>query len=233
MTDVLYPVSQIADGQIQAPTAPASPPPPPPPPPAAMTVAQVNQIADGQVQGGMHTVTLQMMSTDAAQGAKVTYIPANASTAASDTGPTTTKAPIDSNATAASSSTTDPAATTSPPPSPPSNTTTTTEISPEFALVSCLTTSTLTLSLSDGILTDSAGRTGYIASNYQFQFDNPPQSEALYTSGWSVCANGTLALGGTTRFWQCLSGEFYNLYDRFWAAQCSEVEIRVSELVSC
>jgi hypothetical protein len=100
-------------------------------------------------------------------------------------------------------------------------------------LVACRTNSTLTLTLSDSILTDAAGRTGYIASNYQFQFDNPPQSAALFTSGWSVCGNGSLALGGNTVFWQCLSGEFYNLYDRGWAAQCSMVAVRVVGLVDC
>jgi hypothetical protein len=33
----------------------------------------------------------------------------------------------------------------------------------------------LTLTLASGILKDALGRTGYIASNYQFQFDGPPQ----------------------------------------------------------
>jgi hypothetical protein len=33
----------------------------------------------------------------------------------------------------------------------------------------------LTLTLINGILKDALGRTGYIASNYQFQFDGPPQ----------------------------------------------------------
>jgi hypothetical protein len=33
----------------------------------------------------------------------------------------------------------------------------------------------LILTLADGILKDALGRTGYIADNYQFQFDGPPQ----------------------------------------------------------
>jgi hypothetical protein len=33
----------------------------------------------------------------------------------------------------------------------------------------------LECTLSGGILKDAQGRTGYIASNYQFQFDGPPQ----------------------------------------------------------
>jgi len=81
----------------------------------------------------------------------------------------------------------------------------------------------LTLSLSGGKLMDQAGRTGYIASNFQFQFDNPPQTGAIFTSGFSVCGNESLALGGSAVFYQCNSGGFFNLYDRSWAAQCSPV----------
>jgi hypothetical protein len=33
----------------------------------------------------------------------------------------------------------------------------------------------LELTLAGGTLKDAQGRTGYIASNYQFQFDGPPQ----------------------------------------------------------
>jgi len=83
----------------------------------------------------------------------------------------------------------------------------------------------LTLTLADGILKDAKGRTGYIADNYQFQFDGPPQAGALFTSGFSLCGNKTLALGGTAIFYQCLSGGFYNLYDRSWAPQCSPIYI--------
>lgn len=72
---------------------------------------------------------------------------------------------------------------------------------------------------------DSQSRTGYIASNFQFQFDGPAQAGAIYTSGFSACSNGSLALGGSAVFYECASGDFYNLYDRSWAAQCSPVEI--------
>ena len=81
------------------------------------------------------------------------------------------------------------------------------------------------MQLADGVLTDDQGRTGYIASNYQFQFDNPPQAGALVTAGFSACANGSLALGDSATFWQCASGTFYNLYDRWSAEQCSPVDI--------
>ncbi|KAH6843328.1 putative covalently-linked cell wall protein [Chaetomium sp. MPI-CAGE-AT-0009] len=89
----------------------------------------------------------------------------------------------------------------------------------------CSGDGTVVVQLADGVLTDAQGRTGYIASNYQLQFDNPPQSGALYTAGFSACGNGSLALGDSTVFWQCASGTFYNLYDRWSAEQCSPVHI--------
>ncbi|KAL0943007.1 covalently-linked cell wall protein [Colletotrichum truncatum] len=85
----------------------------------------------------------------------------------------------------------------------------------------------LDLTLKNGVLTDSQGRIGSIVANYQFQFDGPPQVDAIYTSGFSVCSNGSLALGGSTTFYRCLSGNFYNLYDRHWAEQCSPIHLSV------
>lgn len=72
---------------------------------------------------------------------------------------------------------------------------------------------------------DQAGRTGYIAANDQFQFDDPPQTGAIYTAGFSVCANNTVALGGSAIWWQCLSGSFYNIYDVKQGNQCNEIYI--------
>lgn len=83
----------------------------------------------------------------------------------------------------------------------------------------------LEITLQDGVLKDSQGRTGYIAANRQFQFDGPPQTGAIYTAGWSVCQNNSLAIGGNAVFYQCLSGDFYNLYDQAEAKQCSQVYI--------
>lgn len=80
----------------------------------------------------------------------------------------------------------------------------------------------LVTTLKNGVLTDSKGRTGYIADNNQFQFDGPPQAGAIYTAGFSICQNGTLALGNSAIFYKCLSGMFYNLYDQSEGAQCSE-----------
>jgi hypothetical protein len=83
----------------------------------------------------------------------------------------------------------------------------------------------LYITLTGGVMTDQAGRTGYIASNYQFQFDAPPQAGAIYTGGFSLCSNGSIALGGSAVFYQCLSGTYYNLYDRPWAEHCNAVYI--------
>lgn len=85
----------------------------------------------------------------------------------------------------------------------------------------------LEIALKDGVLTDSKDRTGYIAANHQFQFDGPAQTGAIYTAGWSACSNGSLALGDTTVFFQCLSGDFYNLYDESTGDQCNEVHINI------
>jgi len=83
----------------------------------------------------------------------------------------------------------------------------------------------LTLTLQGSNLKDQAGRTGYIAANYQFQFDAPVQAGAKQTSGFSLCSNGSLALGSSAIFYQCLSGNFYNLYSQSTGAQCSPVYI--------
>ncbi|KAL2264588.1 hypothetical protein VTJ83DRAFT_7098 [Remersonia thermophila] len=89
----------------------------------------------------------------------------------------------------------------------------------------CAGNGNLVLNLTDGVLTDALDRKGYISMSYQFQFDNPPQSGALFTAGFTACPNDTLALGPTTVFWQCASGTFWNLYDRWSAPQCEPVHI--------
>lgn len=93
------------------------------------------------------------------------------------------------------------------------------------ARAACGGSDTLVSTLSGGILKDAQGRTGYIASNYQFQYDGPPQAGAIYTAGFSVCADGSIALGPSKTFYQCRSGDFSNLYDRNWAPQCSPINL--------
>jgi hypothetical protein len=78
------------------------------------------------------------------------------------------------------------------------------------------------------VLTDGWNRTGSVVANHQFQFDGPPQAGAIYTGGFSVCQNKSLAIGGTTRWWNCLSGSFNNLYDEWIGEQCMEIRILAS-----
>jgi hypothetical protein len=232
-------------------------------------MAHISQITDGQIQAGLHTVTMMpvsQISDGQPQGPTITYMPVSV---ISDGQPQAPQLPtktacaasqivdgqpqectIPPTACAASQivdgqpqeCTTTPArATTSAvsqlsegqPQAPTASSTPSAAPGTPYELVACKTTSSLEITLSNGILTDSLGRTGYIASNYQFQFDKPPQAGAIYTAGFSVCANGSLALGSSNVFWQCLSGSFYNLYDRYWAPQCSPVTIESLTLVTC
>lgn len=75
-------------------------------------------------------------------------------------------------------------------------------------LRTCITPGALAMRLANGVLIDSLGRIGSIVANRQFQFDGPPaQAGAIYTGGWSVCADGVLALGNSKQFYQCDSGD--------------------------
>lgn len=86
----------------------------------------------------------------------------------------------------------------------------------------------LVATLAGSVLTDAKGRIGGIVANNQFQFDGPPsQAGTIYNSGFSVCSNGSLALGPSAIFYQCLSGTFYNLYNKPSGAACEAVIITV------
>lgn len=87
--------------------------------------------------------------------------------------------------------------------------------------------SVLLCTLENGILRDQYGRTGSVVANRQFQFDGPPQAGAIYTGGFSICQNNSLAIGGSTRWFRCMSGDFGNLYDESIGEQCAEIRIVV------
>lgn len=103
--------------------------------------------------------------------------------------------------------------------------------------------STPIVTLEGGVLKDQQGRTGNVVANTQFQFDEPLQTDALFTSGFSVCENNTLAYPGSAIFYQCLSGNpeapedrsklFNNLYTQPQgptsgeADQCDQIYIEV------
>lgn len=97
----------------------------------------------------------------------------------------------------------------------------------------CYADGDLSMTLTDSILYDSQGRIGSIVANYQFQFDGPtPQNGAIYTAGWSIY-DGKLALGQSTTFYQCLSGDFYNLYEISIGEQCTAVELEIVVYGEC
>jgi len=90
------------------------------------------------------------------------------------------------------------------------------------------------MKLDNGVLSDEKGRIGSIVANRQFQFDGPPpQAGAIYANGWGITPEGNLAIGNEDVFWQCLSGDFYNLYDTEIGGQCKPVHLEVVNLVSC
>jgi hypothetical protein len=84
--------------------------------------------------------------------------------------------------------------------------------------------------LKDGFLKDPLGRTGYVAANFQFQFDDLPKAGAVYTAGFTVCQNLTLALGDTAIWYKCLSGNFFNLYYKSIGGQCIQSFLVTSAL---
>ncbi|KAI4139410.1 MAG: hypothetical protein L6R39_006301, partial [Caloplaca ligustica] len=203
-------VSALADGQIQA---------------GMPTMMPVAQIGDGQVQAPVATTTyapVTVISDGQPQAPTLPTQTATPVTQAIDAQPQAPSTPVGISTSEVSS---------------PSRSASSSQ--PEFSSsdgitsVACASEGTLALTLADGVLKDAQGRTGYIASNFQFQFDAPPQAGAIYTSGFTACSNGTLALGGSNVFYECLSGNFYNLYDRSWAPQCSPITISLLRLQNC
>ena len=237
----------ITDGQVQAgmhtmnimPVAAAS---------AAKKVAAVSQITDGQLQVPANAVT-EITDGQVQAPATTTMMPV---TESSDGQPIAPTGPVEKKSAPAVAEKTDgqpvaPVSSASPAVSektdgqPVEATSSASAAAPSSSSSSGGTKmqtcsgsgGALSITLEGTKLTDQKNRTGYIASNFQFQFDDPPQAGALYTTGFTICENGTLALGGSNIFYQCLSGDFYNIYDRKWAAQCSPAYIQTMEQVDC
>ena len=208
------PVQQISDGQIQRQT----------------TLAPITQISDGQIQATYSPVTIRSTVTSAQPATQITdgqpQAPRNGTIRTSTTTSVYSTLVTSGKTTAAGSATGSVTAQAAGPSS-----------SSSLSGVSCKSQYALSLTLNNGILLDNQGRTGYVASNYQFQFDKPAQAGAIFTSGWSVgdnTQNNYLALGSNTTFYQCLSGNFYNLYDRsFGAGQCTPVKLQAISLQNC
>ena len=199
-------VSQIGDGQIQATTKTTS---------AKTTAAAVSQIGDGQIQ-----------ATTKTKAAAVSQIGDGQIQATTNT----TVAPVSQITDGQIQATTLTSATIIPSPAPVPITNGTDPVTAE----TCKSSGTLEMNLKGGILTDGKGRIGSIVANRQFQFDGPPpQAGAIYAAGWSITPEGNLAIGDQDTFYQCLSGNFYNLYDEHIGTQCNAVHLQAIDLVNC
>ncbi|KAI8385893.1 PIR2 [Nakaseomyces glabratus] len=216
------PVSQIGDGQIQATTK--------------TQAAPVSQIGDGQIQATTKTQAApvsqigdgQIQATTKTQAAPVSQIgdgqiQATTKTAVSQIGDGQIQAT--KTATAGASQIQDGQVQASNQGKAPND---------PVGAVSCKVDGTLEMNLKGGILTDGKGRIGSIVANRQFQFDGPPpQAGAIFAAGWSLTPQGNLALGDNDVFYQCLSGNFYNLYDQHIGSQCTPVHLSAIDLIKC
>ncbi|CAI4591882.1 CDA_G0031750.mRNA.1.CDS.1 [Saccharomyces cerevisiae] len=212
--------SQISDGQVQA---------------AKSTAAAASQISDGQVQAAKSTAAAASQISDGqVQAAKSTAAAASQISDGQVQATTSTKAAASqiTDGQIQASKTTSGASQVS-----DGQVQATAEVkdaNDPVDVVSCNNNSTLSMSLSKGILTDRKGRIGSIVANRQFQFDGPPpQAGAIYAAGWSITPEGNLALGDQDTFYQCLSGDFYNLYDKHIGSQCHEVYLQAIDLIDC
>ncbi|AJS32176.1 CIH_HP2_G0030600.mRNA.1.CDS.1 [Saccharomyces cerevisiae] len=218
-------VSQIGDGQIQATTKTTS---------AKTTAAAVSQIGDGQIQATTKTTAAavsqigdgQIQATTKTTAAAVSQIGDGQIQATTNT----TVAPVSQITDGQIQATTLTSATIIPSPAPAPITNGTDPVTAE----TCKSSGTLEMNLKGGILTDGKGRIGSIVANRQFQFDGPPpQAGAIYAAGWSITPEGNLAIGDQDTFYQCLSGNFYNLYDEHIGTQCNAVHLQAIDLLNC
>ncbi|ODV89889.1 hypothetical protein CANCADRAFT_20614, partial [Tortispora caseinolytica NRRL Y-17796] len=196
-------VSQIGDGQIQAPTG---------------HVAVVSQIGDGQIQAPTGVAVVSQIGDGQIQAPTHT-VPAVSQIGDGQIQAPTTLVKVVSQindgqvqATSAADSSTR---------------------SFGDGLYTCDGEGVLSMTLKDGILTDSHGRIGSIVANRQFQFDGPPQAGCIYAKGWSIQTNGTLTLGDNSVFYKCRSGSFYNLYDQDIGSECIPIQFLVADVIKC
>ena len=206
------PISQIGDGQIQATTK--------------TQAAPVSQIGDGQIQATTKTQAApvsqigdgQIQATTKTKATGVSQI-GDGQIQATKTGSTTPSQPPMNNSTI---------------PVPNNNATLPVNAKDPVRAESCKVDGTLEMNLKGGILTDGKGRIGSIVANRQFQFDGPPpQAGAIFAAGWSLTPEGNLAIGDNDVFYQCLSGNFYNLYDQHIGSQCTPVHLSAIDLIKC
>lgn len=230
-------VTQIGDGQIQATTLTTAPPP------------VVTQIGDGQIQAT--TLTTQVRPTVSSSSAeddvfttKITKIvkayvtvpgtSCDTTTSSEEQTTTHTITPIETVLDTVTSLYLPTLAPTTVLEKREVEETAVVTIQKRDALPNtCSSESALSMTLHDSILSDAKGRIGAIVFNRQFQFDGPPpQAGSVLAAGWSI-VDGKLALGKSTTFYQCLSGNFYNLYDSNIGEQCTAVELDIVLFNNC
>ncbi|CAI5296201.1 ASB_HP2_G0032620.mRNA.1.CDS.1 [Saccharomyces cerevisiae] len=181
----------------------------------AKRAAAISQIGDGQIQATTKTTAAAVSQIGDGQIQATTN---------------TTVAPVSQITDGQIQATTLTSATIIPSPAPAPITNGTDPVTAE----TCKSSGTLEMNLKGGILTDGKGRIGSIVANRQFQFDGPPpQAGAIYAAGWSITPEGNLAIGDQDTFYQCLSGNFYNLYDEHIGTQCNAVHLQAIDLVNC
>jgi hypothetical protein len=239
-------VTQIGDGQIQAATKTPSP--------SFNSINVVTQIGDGQIQATtLITKVRPLISTsstcDTDTGVvttRITKIIKQFVTVPYQADTTPTSAPSDDSTTTfyitPTETVTNTVTSLTLPTLAPTTVVLKKRLGEETATVlfskrdiptSCSSETALSMILKDSVLIDSQGRIGAIVSNRQFQFDGPtPQAGTIYAAGWNI-VDGKLALGKNTVFFQCLSGNFYNLYDTNIGPQCTAVELDVVLFADC
>ena len=198
-------------------------------------VAAISQIGDGQIQAT--TATLKPTpKTTAAAVSQIGDGQIQATTATPKPSPKTTAAAVSQigdGQIQATTKTSSSASASSAAPSVAPASHNSTSVDPVTA-ESCKSTGTLEMTLKGAVLTDGKGRIGSIVANRQFQFDGPPpQAGAIYAKGWSLTPAGNLAIGDSDVFYQCLSGQFYNLYDESIGDQCKPVYLQAIDLLDC
>ncbi|GME74184.1 unnamed protein product [Ambrosiozyma monospora] len=223
-------VTQIGDGQIQATTETKSSTKA-----TSTAAAVVTQIGDGQIQATTETSSSKATSTAAAVVTQIGDGQIQATTETSSTADAVVTQIGDGQIQASTSTSKGASKTASATASAAkSSSSSSSSSSPDIDSVACYSEDALSMQLNGGILTDGKGRIGSIVANRQFQFDGPPpQAGAIYAAGWSITEDGLLAIGNTTTFYQCLSGNFYNLYDETLGEHCQPVHLDVVDLVSC
>ena len=89
---------------------------------------------------------------------------------------------------------------------------------------------------SDGLLRDQLNRIGYIADNFQFQFDLPVQSGGYGEKDFGKYKDPKtgdvfLTWRGSSDFYKCQSGNFDNLYSQSIGGQCMPTRIMIFHCV--